>query len=321
MKKFMFAAMAALAITSCSQNEELEAPSQKAEIGFNTVVGKSTRAAEAKIADLEKNGFILYGYNTAEVSMSAEAVLDDVFMDSAVASFLTPNWSLTKGPYYWPVEGNIQFFGFSPITNVTTYAVGAKGYPSFSYIIQPRASQEDLIVVHTPNQTKAQTIAPVNLVFKHVLTQINFKLKGEVGFTYSVTDIKIAGVKNTGTFTYASDKGSWASTGDNADYVYDITYPCTVNGITETVIATGNNSLMLLPQTLGTDAKIVVTYSALYKGKQVFDGVKDVTLNTTSWGVGSKILYTLTLPGGADEMTFNPSVGKWDDETETPKDL
>lgn len=32
MKKILFAALAALAITSCSQNEEIEAPTQKTEI-------------------------------------------------------------------------------------------------------------------------------------------------------------------------------------------------------------------------------------------------------------------------------------------------
>lgn len=34
MKKILFAALAALAITSCSQNEEIEAPTQKTEIKF-----------------------------------------------------------------------------------------------------------------------------------------------------------------------------------------------------------------------------------------------------------------------------------------------
>ena len=47
MKKILFAALAALAITSCSQNEEIEAPTQKTEINFRSVVGKSSRAAEA----------------------------------------------------------------------------------------------------------------------------------------------------------------------------------------------------------------------------------------------------------------------------------
>lgn len=41
MKKILLAVTAALAITSCSQNEEFEAPSQKAEINFNTAVTRA----------------------------------------------------------------------------------------------------------------------------------------------------------------------------------------------------------------------------------------------------------------------------------------
>ena len=43
MKKILFAAVAALAITGCSQNEEIEKAAKTAEIGFNTVVKTTTR--------------------------------------------------------------------------------------------------------------------------------------------------------------------------------------------------------------------------------------------------------------------------------------
>ena len=49
MKKILFAALAVLAITSCSQNEEIEAPTQKTEINFRSVVGKSSRAESTAV--------------------------------------------------------------------------------------------------------------------------------------------------------------------------------------------------------------------------------------------------------------------------------
>ena len=73
MKKILFAALAALAITSCSQNEEIEAPTQKTEINFRSVVGKSSRAAEATTENLESQGFILYAYNTSNPQLSSSA--------------------------------------------------------------------------------------------------------------------------------------------------------------------------------------------------------------------------------------------------------
>ena len=54
MKKILFAAVAALAITGCSQNEEIEKAAKTAEIGFNTVV--KAEALETSVSP------ILYPY-------------------------------------------------------------------------------------------------------------------------------------------------------------------------------------------------------------------------------------------------------------------
>ena len=53
MKKILLAVTAALAITSCSQNEEFENEGQKAEINFTTIVSKATRASELKTEGLK----------------------------------------------------------------------------------------------------------------------------------------------------------------------------------------------------------------------------------------------------------------------------
>ena len=45
MKKILLAAVAALAIVGCSQNEEIEKAGEKAEINFGTVVKAGTKAA------------------------------------------------------------------------------------------------------------------------------------------------------------------------------------------------------------------------------------------------------------------------------------
>lgn len=69
MKKILFAAVAAMAITGCSQNEEIEKAAQNAEIGFNSVVSKTTRAVSADLALLKTNGFTVYAYNTGDAAM------------------------------------------------------------------------------------------------------------------------------------------------------------------------------------------------------------------------------------------------------------
>ena len=208
MKKILFAALAALAITSCSQNEEIEAPTQKTEINFRSVVGKSSRAAEATTENLESQGFILYAYNTKTITMDKVTAgsLTTTFINGKKATCTNSNWSVADGPYYWPIAENLQFFAYSPEAGgITNYATTGT-YPSFTYTLQ--TIQTDLLAACVTDKAKtnsATSVGSVDLTFNHILTQINFKLQGkDTGFKYNVTSIKLSGVANSGTYTYLS---------------------------------------------------------------------------------------------------------------------
>ena len=195
------------------------------------------------------------------------------------------------------------------------------GYPSFSYTIVD--SQEDLVVAYAKNETKPGVSGtPVKLDFKHVLTQINFKLKGkDDGFTYKVTEITLSGINNTGNFTYVdpteSVVGTWSNPSTPKSYQYNATYT-DFTGTSGLTLATDDNALMLMPQTLGENAEITIAYSTVYGGGEVFNGEKKVSLKDVVWGAGDKILYTLLLPGGAENVTFTPDVTNWNTQT-TPE--
>ena len=64
MKKVLFLALAAAAVMSCSESEEIENAGQKAEIKLGTVVGNTTRATVTDLPELQKVGFTVYAYNT-----------------------------------------------------------------------------------------------------------------------------------------------------------------------------------------------------------------------------------------------------------------
>ena len=262
MKKILLAVTAALAITSCSQNEEFENEGQKTEINFTTIVSKATRASELKTEGLKTNGgFKVFAYNTKDNDMSAETILGETpFMDGVVVSWNSSAWTMNPvGPYYWPLKDKIQFFSYSPVAHVSYVKPTSSkaGYPSFSYTIVD--SQEDLVVAYAKNETKPGVSGtPVKLDFKHVLTQINFKLKGkDDGFTYKVTKITLSGINNTGNFTYVdpteSVVGTWSNPSTSTSYQYNATYT-DFTGTSELTLATGDNALMLMPQTLGENA-------------------------------------------------------------------
>lgn len=316
MKKILFAALAALAITSCSQNEEIEAPTQKTEINFRSVVGKSSRAAEATTENLESQGFILYAYNTKTITMDKVTAgsLTTTFINGKKATCTNSNWSVADGPYYWPIAENLQFFAYSPEAGgITNYATTGT-YPSFTYTLQ--TIQTDLLAACVTDKAKtnsATSVGSVDLTFNHILTQINFKLQGkDTGFKYNVTSIKLSGVANSGTYTYNADKGAWSAQTGNEEYTYNATYS-EIDGTATSEIATSSNALMLIPQNDLSSVKITVTYSTTNDNGKVFEGTKEATL-TGTWDIGKKILYTLTLPAGAEELTFTAQADGWTNE-------
>ncbi|WP_455963343.1 fimbrillin family protein [Bacteroides bouchesdurhonensis] len=325
MKKVLLAtAVAAMAFTSCSQNEEFEAQNQKEQIGFSSVVGKSIRAAEADKTALESNGFQLYAYNTGLTKIDAvqDAGLTEFF--KGPVSHTTGSWELSS-TYYWPIGENIQFFGYSPANTASTTSWNAtKASPSFEYTIKDVNAQEDLLAaaVYDKCKTTNTTMGNVNLLFNHILTQINFAVKGkDSGFKYNVASITLKDVPNKGIYTFASASkenvnewanGAWEiidASSNKADYVYGATY----GEITDTgssALEGANLGLMLLPNSDVSAIKVEVVYSVTVSGKKVFDGTKEVALKG-AWGVGKKILYTLTLPSGAEEFTFTADTSTW----------
>lgn len=319
MKKILLTAVAALAIVGCTQNEEIENVGQKAEVNFTTIVSKTTRVTPMITDNFDE--FMVNAYNTSTVDMGAGVALSTKFMTDVTATKSGSTWGIDKGPFYWPMTDKIQFFAYSPIAHVKDSYAATTGYPSFSYEIQSVASQEDLLVAKLENATKGlYGTNGVSLAFAHILTQINFSAKLEAGVTYTVTKIEISGVNNTGTFTYGagSATGAWTATSGSASYEYSGKYDATVDANVVN-FSTGANALMLLPQSLATDAKIVITYSAVAGSTTTFSGTKEVSLNGQEWLMGKNLRYTLELPSDATTVTFKPTVNEWDaEEAGTP---
>ena len=109
MKKILFAAVAALAITGCSQNEEIEKAAKTAEIGFNSVVSKTTRATSVNLDVLKTNGFTVYAYNTGNDVMGTGTLAKNIMDKEPIAWNGTDSWLGSK-TYYWPNSDKIQFF-------------------------------------------------------------------------------------------------------------------------------------------------------------------------------------------------------------------
>lgn len=331
MKKVLLAIAAVATITSCSQNEEFENPVQKAEIGFNSVVRKATRAA-----DTTGDNFLAFTVNSyvTEGEYSGVTALGDAYMDeiSYTRTDNTAPWSASGEnlkTYYWPSINSgkkVQFFAF-PTASPTPYSLPATGYPSISFTVNNTiANQKDLIVAYAANVTSESegvNNGTLTLDFKHVLTRINFAyIPDNDGLTYDITEISIADVQGgKGKYTFDASNGSWdLNEATASSYTYDVEKSTTlVSGKNYYSLAKENGSWMLFPQKVGKKV-ISIKYSTKQGEMEVYSGTKTVTLpDNAEWGLGQNVLYVLTLPAGGTQAQLDTKVSGWNAVTEDEK--
>lgn len=327
MKKILLAVAAVATFASCSQNEEFENVGQKAEIKINSVVKSSTRAAVTSNDNFNK--FKIYSYITEGAYVGSTA-LGGAYMEGVEYTKAGDTWGTTDtNKYYWPSgtsKQTLQFFAF-PNDLITDYALpadDAAGYPSFTYTIEDlAANQKDLVVAHEQNMTitsEGVTDGAMTLKFNHILSRINFAfIPEDLTATYTIDTIKIADVKGgTAKYTFNASTGAWDITSATSKvYGYKVTQSNTpVADKSYFMLGDADASLMLFPQSVANKV-ITVTYSTVdSKGMEVFSGDKTVTLPAGSeWNIGQNIVYVLTLPIGAEEITIKPEVSIWPDTT------
>lgn len=330
MKKFLFLAMAAAAMVSCSQNEEIENAAQKAEIKLGTVVSNTTRATVTDLAALQKAGFTVYAYKSGDKDITDAATTASnmsLFIENKGVTFNKDNkWDIADGPYYWSLSDNIQFFAYgNPGSDaaklVYNKPTGNNAYPSITYEVSDVADQTDLVVAKVVNANKtANGTTGISLKFQHALAQINFTLKGADAYTYTVKGLSISGVYKKGTLSFGA-LAAWNDlTTDVATYAYTID----ANGIELDAAGTAmDGAWMLMPQTLPDDAKINVTYDVTSTKEGTIAQNVSSTVNlkgTQDWVAGKKLRYSLTLSNGGEEIKMDvSSVDGWsekDDYTE-----
>lgn len=317
MKKILLAVTAALAITSCSQNEEFENPAQNAEIGFNTAV---TRATAMVTADFSK--FKVYGYaheGAFSAANEGTSIVDGTYEKKENV------WSeIDSKKFYWPSSDNVTFFAYSPVGEAGTIykaPTAYPGYPTVDYIVNDAiGSQSDFLVAQkTGNGTDDK--GGIALGFKHALTQIAFKLKGtDKDVTYSVTKLALKGIKNSGKYDWKENK--WAANATTKDYTIDMTASAStfVGDATATELTGNDKVLMLIPQVPA--ATIEVTYTAIKDGINICNDTKPVNVPVDEWGVGQRIIFTIALtPGNEMTITGNIDGNDWTDKNPQPDEL
>ena len=326
MKKILLAVTAALAITSCSQNEEFENSNQQAEINIGTIVKATSRAAVTDNSNFES--FKVSSFIVANDFDITTMPLGIPYMDGVKYTGTQGNWKATgSDKFYWPVGKSVQFFGYPSTLALLNPTGDAEGYPTLAFTIGATSETQTDLVVSSVKTAKPSDSGTVTLDFKHILAKINFSYKPEdTNYTYTISEIKITGVKGGNVvYTFAADvaDGEWSGGEAVADgYLYPIATAATADG-DYYALDSENGSLMLLPQDVaGAQINIAYKTTKTINGVEetFFDSTKTVTLPADSkWGIGNSIRYKLTLPVGAEQIGIATDVTNWADEIpETP---
>lgn len=209
---------------------------------------------------------------------------------------------------YWPFYGTLDFMAIFP-KDVLDKMPLASAYnsdagASFTYTIDSDDIQThtDIMVAVTKDKSYAgNSNTPVALQFEHLLAAVQFKV-GKMLFI-KINSITVTGVKGgTVTFTYQKDTNKWNYTANNENETYTITEGLDTYGLTEGAAITSNEEgtmLLLMPQTLTANAKLIVNYDNLLTGETGKSGecalVNPNVAGSSLWEAGKTYAYALNI--------------------------
>lgn len=350
-KLIFFAAIAAVAMTSCSKddgNTGAAASSSDNPISMRAVVDKTTRAAAMTTARFT-SFHVKAAKNTATGRTLAPA-----YLDAAVFSLdKGATWSYAPKAYY-PADGtSLSFFAYAPIgdVNMTTAMAhpGTGNAVTFGYTVpidQTSALAEDLLISSVLDNTYSAGV-DVAYTFNHALSAATFAAQNKNAvnseLVYVIKKIEITNLDNVGTFTYHATTDAAGAWTNLAAKDQDYTAPLPESGVAlepvgttaglETALLTTNDFMILLPQlptwgvvaTPATGTFVEVTFSLRDgSGEYLFEDYKRLleipagTLKTSGFEMGKRYDFTFSFDASNAVTMDVTTVSGWGTAVDVP---
>ena len=217
MKKsiFILAALALLS-ASCTKTEVVNSGAQSVQkgIGFSAYTAKPTKAGEVKTSNLTS-------FNASAIGNGAIYFDDVTFTKETV-------WE-SNPLYFWPAYA-LDFYAYNvPGAENGTFSRDiTKDAQTLGF--KPAADfekQVDLVAAYAKSTTPADatsTASSLALTFNHYLTQIVVKAKNSnSNYVVKVSDVKVANLRDSLTYTISSNSSTVATGAEDADYSTTIT--------------------------------------------------------------------------------------------------
>ena len=228
-KKFFFAALATIALASCTTDESVfEGIAQGDEINF--AVAKYTPQTRASEDPQEHDTGAVFRENVTIWSWydgkSTQVIPGDVY-DPVNNVFVPQNGATTGNKYYWPVDGSSLDFVAVPTSLITAGYFTAPerngGNTTLTFELNGTESYHSTNLMTTQVLTgNRSTPGAVALLFRHLLAKLNIKVNQKVRanadadarWNVTINSITLNGLHNKGTVVI-DDAWTAANNGDD----------------------------------------------------------------------------------------------------------
>jgi hypothetical protein len=359
MKKMIFlssAALAALVMTSCSQEDGIDTPDSEEAISFSVFTDRQSRASETNITALQSTGLKVIGYSTGTTPWASFTITDtqqDLFMGSIDASkhYVPMDVTYSSGAWtyspikFWPSTGKkLTFFAYNNVGSGTSLLFHAKTEGPLLYVTQSDdvGDQNDLVVTQLIDKTASSNNGQVNFTFRHVLSKIGFKAKtstdvSSAGITSVVIDsikvkYKASTINRSGYYHYTNQDntiGSWTFLNPSTHATPAVNKPLNLSGVslaldgtTLTQINDDDKFLMLIPQAIAKGTLLIdISYTISIGADSYNVALTDVELEAIgTMAANTQYIYNLSLSSNA--VFFDGiSVAAWTDGTGANQEL
>ena len=371
--KILAVAVVATVFASCSNEEELAnvGKSESNAIRFAGISGLSdTRTTPIGTHNLTSTNFDVMAFMSSDNALFMGGKHEAGHSDQGVKIV----YNRTAWDYddkdkmaYWPTSGNVDFYAVSPAITGDLVLQGfaydmTSAAKTISYTTvdeyNSKGTNHDVMYAVTKGRNKKNNgTMPVQMNFKHILSQVVFKAKTTSSILeVDVDSVKIHNFVHSGTFTLPAGEPAMSDwkLSPAAKGAYTVKLNAanvkTKNAVVN--LSDMNSPLMLIPQkltkwsTYSASAGTAVSIPEADKAKECYLEIsmklkqndsyligsaaeyKTVYVpfdNATGWEPGKRYIYTLIFGGGYDDqgepilspIKFNAATADWADAAGT----
>lgn len=301
-KLFVMAALVGVALTGCMKNE-VYVPTCDTPISFEVANYEAQTRANGAFA------YDSFGVNAWSRDAAASSSVE--MMVGETVSNVNGKWT-TATPYYWPINGTVDFIAYYPTSVAPTIVYDYNGADTYKYT-NYTVADVDLMYADKAIRFSANTAASDNgtdfgigsygfegvpTLFHHALAKVNFNVQNaypaetensDITYEIVVDNITLS-TYNTGNVTLTNagttpaSRGAWSvrnnvwtPSGNLATLTWEEEDDAITVLADDSVVAYADRTQYVLPQTLSDDVTVSVTYTVTQKQDGTTISVKQYT--------------------------------------------